>query len=229
MRWIKIALFSIGGVLLLLLLSSYLFLGSIVAAGIRNVGPMLTKTTMTVSSVTLSPITGRCRIRGFEIGNPAGFKAPLAVKLKDFRVRVSPTSLASDVIQIRSVSIEGAEITKEGNNLNVIQKNVQSFVPADAESKKASKPKKLIIDDLWIKDAKANVEILGGMKTVSLSDIHLTNIGRAQGGVAPDKAVGAVLDSLMGGVTAGIAGAGKAVSHEAGKVGAGLKGLFKKK
>jgi hypothetical protein len=229
MRWIKIALFSIGGLLFLLLLSSYLFLGSIVKAGIRNIGPMITKTTMNVSSVTLSPITGRCRIRGFEIGNPAGFKSDYAVKMNDFRIRVAPSSLFNDVIQVKSVSIEGPEITKEGNNLNVIQKNVQSFVPANTEPKKPSKQKKLIIDDLWIKEAKAHVEILGGMKTISLPDIHLSNIGRAQGGVTPDKAIGAVLDSLMGGVTAGISGAGKAVSHEAGKVGAGLKGLFKKK
>ena len=87
-------------------------------------------------------------------------------------------------------------------------------------------PKKVIIDDLWIKEAKVHLELLGKMATISLSDIHLTNIGRESGGVTPSR----VVDQAMASVLSGIAsGAGKAVAGKGGKIGSGLKGLFKKK
>jgi len=228
MSLIKKILIGVGALILVVLVGLFFFLGSIVKAGIQTVGPKVTKTSVSVSMVTLSPLTGGGRIRGLVIGNPPGFKSEFAVRMKDFRIKIVPRSLMKNVIVVRSISIEGPEITKEGNNLETIQRNVQSFLPEDTgETKKSSK--KIVVDDLWIKKAKVHLEVLGKMTTITIPDIHLTGIGRDSGGATPAQVVDKALGSILSGVTAGVKNLGKSVTDQAEKVGSGLKDLLKKK
>ncbi|MEN6311422.1 MAG: hypothetical protein ABFD80_07795 [Acidobacteriota bacterium] len=224
---IKKILIGVGALILVAVIGLFFFLGSIVKAGIQTVGPKMTKTSVKVSLVTVSPLTGRGRIRGLVIGNPPGFKSESALRLKDFRIRVVPRSLTKSVIVVRSISIEGPEITKEGNNLETIQRNVQSFLPEDTGEKKSAT--KIVVDDLWIKKAKVRYEVLGKMMSITIPDIHLTGIGRDSGGATPAQVVDKVLGSILSGVTAGVKNLGKSVTDQAEKVGSGLKDLFKKK
>ncbi len=227
MSMIKKILIGVGALILVAVIGLFFFLGSIVKAGIQTVGPKMTKTSVKVSLVTVSPLTGRGRIRGLVIGNPPGFKSESALRLKDFRIRVVPRSLTKSVIVVRSISIEGPEITKEGNNLETIQRNVQSFLPEDTGEKKSAT--KIVVDDLWIKKAKVRYEVLGKMMSITIPDIHLTGIGRDSGGATPAQVVDKVLGSILSGVTAGVKNLGKSVTDQAEKVGSGLKDLFKKK
>ncbi|HLG18394.1 MAG TPA: hypothetical protein VI895_01095 [Bdellovibrionota bacterium] len=227
---IKTWFLGIAVLLLLLLITPYFFLGSIIKAGIKSVGPKVTKTAVDVSLVTLSPFTGSGRIRGLVIGNPAGFKSESAVKLKNFRISLNPTSLASDVIHVRSVLIEAPEITKEGANLETIQRNVQSFVPAESGRKgEKSSSTKVVIDDLWLKEAKVHLELLGQMNTISIPDIHLTDIGKKSGGVTPAHVVDLLLGRVLLGVATGATDLGRSVSGSAQRIGSRLKTLFRKK
>lgn len=227
MSMVKKILIGFCALIIVMLAVSYFFLGSIVKTGIEKIGPKVTGTAVSVGAVTISPLTGSGRIHDLAIGNPPGFKSESAVKMKDFRINLVPKSLIKDVVVIRSVHIDGPEITKEGGNLETIQRNVQNFMPEDKGAKKSSK--KVIIDDLRITNAKVRVEILGKLKVITIPDIRLTGLGRESGGTSPAKVVEKVLNSLLSGVTSGIKNVGKSMKDEAGKVGSGLKDLIKKK
>jgi hypothetical protein len=215
---------------LVVLVVSYFYLGSIIKKGIETVGPKVTRTTISVGAVTLSPFSGKGRIRGLKVGNPTGFKSENALQMKDFKIHIAPGSLSTNVIHVRSILIDGPEITKEGANLDTLQRNVQSFVPQDsAPTEKKSPPKKVIIDDLWIRDAKVHVEMLGKMMTVPIADIRLKDLGKDSGGISPAQATSRALGSVLSGVASGMAGVGRSVTNEVGKLGGGLKGLFQKK
>jgi len=230
MRRIKVILLGICVIIPVLLVACYFFLGSIIKAGIETVGPNMTKTSITVGSVTLSPFTGKGRIRRLVVGNPPGFTSDAAIKMKDFRINLVLSSLSKHVIHIRSIVIEGPEITKEGSNLSTIQKNVQSFTATDPGARGEKGPsKRVIVDDLWIKEAKVHLELLGKMSTLSIPDIHLTEIGKGSGGVTPSQVIDRALGSILSSAASGGKDAGQAVSRKVEKIRGGLKGLFRKK
>src|SRR5262249_9337526 len=138
----------------------YVQLNTIVQVAIESFGPKMTQTTVKLSSVSLSPFSGKGRIRGFIIGSPKCFDAPSALKLKDIRVSLEPKSLASDKIMIHEISIDSPEITYEmkrsGNNLQTIEKNIESFVPTSQNKEKTAsgKEEKVEIDSFTLKNGK---------------------------------------------------------------------------
>src|SRR5271165_918841 len=92
-----------------------LFLGKIVKAGMETVGPKITQTTLTVDTVDMSLFTGSAKVKNLVIGNPAGYTAPNAISVGLAAISISPMSLLSDKIVVKSVRVESPEITFEGN------------------------------------------------------------------------------------------------------------------
>jgi hypothetical protein len=97
--------------------------------------------------------------------------------------------LLSDKIVVKSVRVDAAEVTFEGglggNNLSKILDNVNAATGAGQSAEPAAKDQKaartLQVDDFLITGAKVNVSLTGmGAKsvTVTLPDVHLTNLGR---------------------------------------------------
>jgi hypothetical protein len=58
-----------------------MWLGPAIKTAVEQVGPRLTKTTVKLGEVEISPWHGLVQIKGLEVGNPAGFMAPTAMKL----------------------------------------------------------------------------------------------------------------------------------------------------
>src|SRR6188508_368649 len=118
----------IFGILVLLILVAivfgFVFLGSVVKAGVENIGPMITKVPVKLGGANVSVFSGSGSLKNFELGNPENFKAPHAIKAGDVDVSISPGSLLADKIVIRHVRINSPEITYEqgmkGNNLSKI-------------------------------------------------------------------------------------------------------------
>ncbi len=172
-----------------------LFLGKIVKAGMNTVGPKITQTTLTVDAVDVSMLTGSAKVKNLVIGNPEGYKAPNAISVGLAAVSVSPMSVLSDKIVVKSVRVESPEITFEGNpfganNLKKIQDNVnaaaaslQSPLSTNQPAKTAApaKPgKKLEVDEFLITGAKIH---FGTGPTLPLPDIHLTDLGKGPEGI----------------------------------------------
>lgn len=246
-RTITIAAVALIGVAALL--CTHLWLGTIVKAAIEQVGPTITKTTIKLDSVDISPLRGLVELKGLEVGNPSGYKSPTAMKLGTARLRMNVFSVLSKTIIVDEILVEAPEITVEGglskNNLLTIQDNALHAVPgggsAEGVEKKAAAPAspsstKILIKEFTFKKGRAAVHLdAGPLGTQDLSmglpDIHLKDIGKDTGGATPEQAVSAVFSAVMRAAT-GSAGeslqsSGKSVTDAASKAVEGVKGLFK--
>lgn len=225
-------------------------MGEIVKAAVETVGPKAVRADVRVARVLLSPLTGRARVRGLFVGNPAGFKSESAVRVRDARVAVDLKSLRTDFVRVREIVVDGPEITLEmglkGSNLARLQKNAESFVPAapPAGGKAApAKPVKLVIGLFRVTNGKVRFSAAGQGLTVPLPDIELRGIGEKKGGATVSEAVSAMLGAVTsaalkaaggaanlakGGLRA-VEGVGKGVAGAAGGGAKALKGLFGKK
>ncbi len=210
------------------------FLGDLVKAGMETVGPKITQTTLTVDSVSVSLLGGSAGVSGLVLGNPEGYKAPSAISVGKAAVSLSPGSLLSDKIVIRSVEVRNAEITFEGNplganNLTKIMANVNALTAATgtnapaAASPGGKKPaKKLEVDDFLITGAKIHANLTGIVNkeiTLPLPDIHLTDLGKDNDGItAADltkKVLGEITTGTIKALTAAVADLGKNITGAA--------------
>jgi uncharacterized protein involved in outer membrane biogenesis len=215
-----------------------------IKAAVENLGPEMTQSPVTLSSVDLSLTTAKGRFSGLRVGNPQGFSAPDAFALGEISFAMDADSLATDTIIIDSLRIVAPEITMERadgrSNLDQIQANIASYLGESSDpSSTEESAKKFVIRDLRIIDGKVHYTILGGKSIdLPLPDLQLTGIGQSDGeseGVSAAEAAGEIINAIVG-------AAGKAVSQSGAvkdigrsledqikeKAGA-LKGLFDRK
>ena len=240
------------------ILTAVLFLNSLVKKGVETVGPKILEVPVTLTEVRIGLITGSARVKGLVIGNPPGYQTPHAIRVGLAEVGVNPLSILADKIVIRSVRVEAPEITFEGNplsknNLGDIMDAVNAMArsggPAatNAASRAKSKPaQKIQVDDFLITGAKVHVSLTGmGGEPLSLTlpDIHLTNLGKSGDGLTPTDLTRAVMSAITSSTIKAVASAatdigrglgnlgkegGKALGSGMEKVTKGLGGLFGK-
>ena len=228
-----------------------LFIGNIVKDGINRYAPGITKTSVTVDSVSLSLITGSASIKDLIIGNPQGYQSAQAIGIGKISFAINPATVFSHKVVIRSLKVDSANITFEGglsgNNLTTIKDNVsgtaQSGGPAatNAAAQPASS-RTFQVDDLVISNAKINgsFRLFAGkeisLNNVSVPEIHLTNLGTGPDGItAADLAqrvfsalTGAVLQELEKTAASATSGAENLGKQGLNNVKKGLGGLFGK-
>ena len=251
-------LLKIVGVLIVLLVlviaGSLYFLGTIVKTGVEKAGPRVTKTDVKLSSAKLSVFSGSGELKNFVIANPEGYKTPSAIQVGSVAVNVQPGSVMSDKVVVHSVKVLQPEITFEGdlsgNNLSKLLDNIKSSSEQDKQAtnkKEKSSEKKFQVDDFLITGAKVHLStsLLGGRSgTVSVPEIHLTNLGQGTNGITAAqlaekvfsvlkedalKAVTAEIGNLGKGATDLIKGAGTNAVPSVEKATKGIGDLFKKK
>jgi len=194
-------------------------IGRMVKFGIENGTPPVVQTSVSVSSVKLSPFSGIGVIEGVEIGNPKGFSGPRAVHIGRAEVALDTASVTSDKIVIKHIRIADPEINLEaglgGTNLKHIADNAKSFASKqsaavtgkDGSSSTApatdSKPKKSIklqVDELIITGAKLSASaagiVPGANAKVTLPDIRLTNLGSGGAGISPAELTAQILSRI---------------------------------
>jgi hypothetical protein len=167
-------------------------LDSLVKDAIEKYGSAMTQAKVSVGSVKITPGDGRGVISNLTIGNPAGFKTTHLLKVDQIDVAIDIASVATDVIVIRHIAVNAPDVIYEKGdtmtNIDALQKNIGAYLGAPENNKKEGK--KLIVDELSVRDAKAQASaaFMNG-KTVSaaLPDITMKNIGRAKGGVTPGE------------------------------------------
>lgn len=178
----------------------YLCLGCIVKKAVTSVVPPITGTSASVDDVDLSLLKGHVAIKGFKIGNPAGFATQNIFELGSVVVDFDLKSVFSNKIIIKQILIDktaaDAEINKNGEiNLVLIQKNVENYLnagkttPADPASEtkaqtktqtKSDSGKKVVIKKLNIDNSKLTLGALGQTIDLNLPNIHKTGIGEDQ-------------------------------------------------
>jgi len=257
MKKAKKILLGVGIGLLVLIVVAVIVVGlsldKIVKAGVERIGPKITQTTLTVDVVNVSLLTGSASVKNLVVGTPEGYKAPNAISLGLTAVSVSPMSVLSDKIVVKSVRVESPEITFEGslsgNNLSKLMDNVNGVAknggpePANKTATASSQPgKKFEVDDFLITGAKVHGTLIlfGGKEvtipSLTLPDIHLTDLGKGSEGITPTELTKQVLNEVVRDTLKAVENAatdlgkdaGKAVGAGVNKITTGLGGLLKK-
>jgi len=206
-------------------------LDGIVKKSVETFGPEITKVSVNLESVHIVLFTGSAKVTGLVVSNPEGYKMPQAISVGLAEVGVNPFSILSDKIVIRTVHVVSPEINFEGglggNNLGKIMENVNAFGKAGGKPSPIvtanQTAKKIEVDDFLITGAKVHVRLtdLGGREmTLTLPEIHLTDLGKDTDGLTPADLTRAMLKAVT---TATI----KAVSASATDLGKGVENLGK--
>ena len=175
-----------------------------VATGVANsVTPGITGTGFRLNKFALNPYTGVLRIGDMELQNPTNYSEKTAVKLDSLKVDAGMLSLASDLIHVEEITLDGLFVYVSGltgGNFQDIAKHasggdkksaateaqptVAKETPAEAPTaseqqqqpaaeKKAAK--KVVIDHLTLKNIKLKI---GMMPAIPVPTINLEDLGK---------------------------------------------------
>lgn len=207
---------GIGGGLLVVVGVAVLFLysslGTIITSAVEKFGSEITQTRVTLKGTDISATDGKGTLRGFKMTNPKNFKTESSVEFDEISITLDIKTITQDTIVVKNITIANPKITYEhssgGSNIDVIKKNVDSYLGAGtATSEKKSSGgnsgdggKKLIIEKLSILNGKANVSaaiLQGKTMSVSFPNIVLNDIGKSKGGATPGEVASKVMDALQ--------------------------------
>jgi len=227
-----------------------LSLNTAIKKGVETLGPRIAKVDVKLAGVDLSLFSGNGSISGLVIGNPEGYKTPHAISVGSTRVSVSPGSVLSDKIVVKSIRVEAPEITFEvgpgGSNLQQIQANLASTMGAGGSTGQPAATgkqpgKKLQVDEVIITGGKITLgaALLGGtIAEASLPEIRLKDLGTGPEGITGADLGNRLLSVIMDGAIkiagdqlskAGKDALNKTANEATGKATKALGDLFNKK
>ena len=209
---------------------------SLVKQGIEHYGSAMTQARVTLGAVTISPTDGKGSLRDLSVGNPAGFKTSHALKAALIEIEIDVNTLTKDVLVIRRIAIEAPDVIYEKGatltNFDAIAQHLAGSVASTQDKPDKTGGKRFIVDHLSIRNARAQASaafMRGKTVTLTLPDIELNNLGRAQGGLRADELAGAVVAALRAklGIAANFDKLLKSSGETLDQIGSAVKGLFK--
>lgn len=198
----------VAGVLVLVVVGVVVFVfarvDAIAKMAIERGGTYALGVNTTVKSADVKVFSGEFAMSGLEVANPEGFGAPHFLTMGSAGVAVSLASLNKPIVELPRLSLEELDVRLErrpdGSNYGVILANLEKLKsPAKDTSPQASE-KKLVIDELSIKNVKVSIDLLGlpggsSRVTVPIGEIKLSQVGKTGKGVG---GTGVTLDELAG-------------------------------
>ena len=222
-----------------------LSLGKIVLKSANIAAPAALGVPVTLQDVDISLLRGSAAVKGLHVGNPEGFKTAGLFDLGAVSVDVDNSTLLSDVIVIKEISIDGLALTYEqglrGSNLGALidqlsagqeEKPEDQKAPPEEKAPAEEKPgKKVVIEKLSITGSQMNLSITGaaaltggGSIPIPLPPIVLTDLGKEKNGVTLVEAVREILDAIAGVAGTAVSGAGNLLGEGATEAGKALAG-----
>ena len=223
--------------LVLILAVVVIFRDSIVRTATCKAGSFLTGTEVKLQEFSTS-LSGKVRIKGFTVKNPAGYSDQNAIELQDVQLDVDLPSLLTDTIKVNLISVNGMrvnfETSPEGNNLKAIQDHLNSITgskgkeekpetaPAESGSEKtadesAQAQKNLFIARIDAADNSVSVTshtLNQGIK-LPLPPIHLKDVG----GKPVSETLSEICSQLISSITQTAGNLGESVKDIADKSG----------
>jgi hypothetical protein len=217
--WV-IVLVTLGLLGLAGLIALYLWLGSLIKAGVERIGPLVTKTPVSVDTVTISLLSGCATVKGLVVGNPSGYRAPHALSVGSTKVCVAPASVFGNPLIVTAVTVEQPAVTLEGlfgdSNLSRIQSNVQTFARTGAADKGAkTEPaggeRRILIREFRLTKGQVTVFLKTGLlgdrsMEMGLPDVHLRDIGKDTQGAKPDELASAIAPAVFNAIKRAVTG-----------------------
>jgi uncharacterized protein involved in outer membrane biogenesis len=204
MNMIKKVIISFVLVVLLIAGVGVFYFDSIVKNGIEVVGSRLLGTSVTVNSVSLSPLNSSGTIRGLSIENPQGFNSDYAIQLDELSVNLNASSVFSDVVEIESVRVVQPQITYEtritNDNIRALIANLSSDSTGETENgasvAQSEAGKRIIIRRLTLVDPQLNLVAAIVTAPIPLPDIELNDIGAEDDSTTVADALQLVMSTL---------------------------------
>lgn len=211
-------------------------LDNLVKSAIEKYGSQMTGTKVQVASVKIMPTEGTGIVRGLVVGNPSGFKTPYALKVGAIEIGLDVSTITKPVVVIKKIAVASPDVIYEKangtTNFDAIQKHIADYVgPSSGNSGGGGGGKKLIVGQLSVRNAKAQASagfLKGRTVSVTLPNITLNNIGRAQGGVTPGELGQTVAGALKSKLEASVSfdALARSMGNTVDKAKSAIKGLF---
>jgi hypothetical protein len=203
LKFLSWTIVGILALVLVLVLTIPLWLGPTVTTVANKVAPDYTGTSFSLDGVSVNPYTGKYRITKLNLGNPKDYPVPTAFSVSNVLVDVEMTSLFTDTIHIREITIDNpyaSYVSKDGtNNFEWIAAHAKEkcgLKEEKEEEKEEEKTagKKVVIDKLTIAGTRVKLKLLPEMP---IPTITLTDIGKDQGGTTWDDVGKMLSDAFM--------------------------------
>lgn len=180
---------------------------------IERGGTHATGSATTVSGVNFRPVGGKLSLDKFAIANPAGYSSRPFFALGNGVLAVTIGSLREPVIVVPTLLLEDVSLSLEkgdsGANYQTIMDNLAKLKGDGSDAPAPGEAKKLIINDLTIRNLKVSVEMLGklgavtkalgqpGDVAVTIAEIKLANVGRTGTGVGGSGVTASQLSKII--------------------------------
>ena len=151
---------------------------------------------ITIGDVSLNPFSGTAGLAGFTIGQPDGFGSDDSMSVDAFLIDLKPLTLFDDVLEIETIVIDkpvlNLVIVDNETNFGAIQRQLDETLGESEDS-----DIKVILQDFYLNNLRVNIQSEQyGNHDVELADIHLTNIGVDENGVAPKEIFRLAMDAI---------------------------------
>lgn len=171
---LKIIAWTIGSVVLLVVLlvaSVPLWLGTIARPAINAAVPTFTKTDFNIGHLHLNPYTGRFELGGLVVGNPNGYDEKVAASVSNLVIDVAMGTLGDKYIHVEEVTlgglfvsyVDGGEGAEKVNNFLQIQYNLAGGKEQYEAAKAKAEAKKLETEAQLKADEEAEKERIAKM------------------------------------------------------------------
>ncbi|MFI5232158.1 MAG: hypothetical protein ACHQSE_06570 [Gemmatimonadales bacterium] len=232
---------TITGVCVLALVVVAFSLGSIITRGVNSYGPKLTNTRVSLSNADISPFSGSGTLRGFKVGNPAGWSDADLASFGKIHVSVVPSSIRGDHIIINEIDVEAPLFDYEtklvSSNVNDLLANIEKAGGGSSAPKataKNGKPLRIEVKHFRVHDGVVRLGAGKAAVRIPLPPIELSDIGTRENGVTPDQLATVVMKSVTSNIVHATTQAALKVGGTAGaaategvkKAGGAIKGLF---
>ena len=186
---------------------------------------------VSVEKVSLNPYTGRMRLKGVAVGNPENYSQNNMFSLEEMCIHVSMRSLVGgqdSPIIFHSVAITNATVLYEtgvfkASNFDALlattgaqgEARESDRTKVSSPSRTPKEPRKVIIRDFTFVGGKVRCRLGGVTATLSIADIHKTNLGD-KGGLTALEITKIIFSSIGG-----------SIANAVKSVGTGIGDLFK--
>jgi hypothetical protein len=189
MKILKRLKYVVLGVVLLVIVGVvgvWLYLDHIVQQAVQRQATTSLNLKTDVGGASLSLFGGKLGLSDLEIASPQGFAAPHMLTLGKADIGVSYGQLRGDPVHVASVTLDRPMLVIEQVNGEFnFKKAADNLPPGDPKPQEDSKPLKLILDELTVKDAKVvlrpGIPGLPEQIDVPVTTFTMKNVGTGDG------------------------------------------------
>jgi len=197
-------LFVIIVLVIIIVALVHLFGDQAVKAGIETAATKTLNVAVGVGDVDMSIMGGKLGLQNLVIDNPPDYQHKKLLELKNAKVAVDIMSLLSNVVKIKEIKLDGANVVLEQKGLSNNIRDIMKSIPAGGEQESEPSGKKLHIENLEITNTTVNVKLLpvpGKADTfiLKLTPIKMTDLG-GDNKLDTAKLSGKVLLAIVGGI-----------------------------